>query len=215
MQTNGAYEGTVLGSDRLPETLLARLALTLGRPLGGLPAQPALDLIIGALKRRHPGIFERLADFGDAQVLIDPVDMPAALVLRFGQAPRLRLRERTAAAGADDIDATIRGRFPALLNLLEGRIDGDALFFTRDLSIEGDTELVVALRNAVDGEDIDLAADIAAALGPAGRLVGPLRRLAGGAMAWAEQMHQELLRPASRRLEGLERRLSRLEEGKR
>lgn len=196
---------------RLAESLLARVGMMLGRPFGGLPAQPVLDALLLLLRRNHPGVFERLADLGTVRALIDPVDMPACLLFELGPRPRFRLVDR----GRGIAEATIRGSFAALLDLMEGRIDGDALFFTRDLSIEGDTEIVVALRNALDGEEIDLAADIAAALGPLGRLVPSVRRwLEDWAMS-LENTRTRLLSPATRRLDGLERRLNRLEEGKR
>jgi predicted lipid carrier protein YhbT len=34
--------------------------------------------------------------------------------------------------------------------MIDGALDGDALFFSRDLRVSGDTEAVVALRNALD-----------------------------------------------------------------
>lgn len=159
-------------SSRLAETALARLAMTLGRPLGGLPAQPVLDLMMTFLRRRHPGLFERLDELGETDVLIDPVDMPACLHIGLGASPRLRLVDR----GAQPAAATVRGTFAVLLDLAEGRIDGDALFFSRDLAIEGDTEIVVALRNAVDAEELNLEAEVQVALGPLGRFVPPARQ---------------------------------------
>ena len=61
---------------------------------------------------------------------------------------------------------------------MHGAFDGDALFFSRDLIIEGDTEAVLALRNAIDNEEIDLAAEVTALFGPLERLVEtPARRL--------------------------------------
>lgn len=53
----------------------------------------------------------------------------------------------------------------SLIDLVEGRVDGDALFFSRKLHISGDTEAVVALRNIVDGAEIDLVSDFASAFG--------------------------------------------------
>ena len=57
-------------------------------------------------------------------------------------------------ASADDApaDASVKGSLEALLALLEGRIDSDALFFTREIVIAGDTSAVVALRNVLDRE---------------------------------------------------------------
>jgi len=59
-----------------------------------------------------------------------------------------------------------------LIDLLEGRLDGDALFFSRELTVEGDTEAVLLLRNAVDSDEVDLFEDLLSVLGP---LAGPLR----------------------------------------
>lgn len=178
---------TFVHPGRAAETLVARAALTLGRgvlrrPLGGLPVGAALDLGVALLRRRHPGLFERLADLDGAAVLIDPTDMPLCLMLRLGPSPRLRLVGREE---PPPCTAAVHGRFAVLLDLLEGRIDGDALFFSRDLTVEGDTETVVALRNAVDGEDMDLSADLADLLGPLGRFVPPARAALTRALAMA------------------------------
>jgi len=42
------------------------------------------------------------------------------------------------------------GKFFDLLDMIDGSLDGDALFFSRALQVSGDTEAVVALRNALD-----------------------------------------------------------------
>lgn len=54
--------------------------------------------------------------------------------------------------------------------MVHGALDGDALFFSRDILIEGDTEAVLALRNAVDDAEIDLAGEIAAVTRTGGAL---------------------------------------------
>lgn len=204
-------DGLVRRDERILETMLARLALAAALPLPPRMLQPALDLMVGILKRRHPGAFERLADLPESQVLVDPVDLPLAFVMQLGGAGvRLALARRGSIAAA----ATIRGSFADLLDLLEGRTDGDALFFSRDLTIEGDTGAVVALRNAVDGEEIDLAADLAAFLGPFGRLLSPARQAAVRVHQAVAELQDAVLAPASRRIETVERRLSRLENKK-
>lgn len=109
----------------------------------------------------------------------------------------------------------MRGHFGALLDLAEGRIDGDALFFRRDLTIAGDTGIVVALRNALDGEDIDILAELDAALGPLGRF-GPMARRHAARVADAlDGVRAVLLRPAERRIGALEQRLARVERRER
>ncbi|WP_311768039.1 U32 family peptidase [Zymomonas mobilis] len=44
--------------------------------------------------------------------------------------------------------------------MLHGESDGDALFFSRDLKVDGDMSVVVALRNAMDGVGEDLLRDV-------------------------------------------------------
>ncbi|HEC14815.1 MAG TPA: lipid carrier protein, partial [Rhodospirillales bacterium] len=67
--------------------------------------------------------------------------------------------------------------------------DGDALFFSRDLAIEGDTGAVVALRNAVDGAEIDLIEDLVSNLGP---FAGPSRRAIEAARSLFGKMAEDL-----------------------
>jgi len=58
--------------------------------------------------------------------------------------------------------------------MVDGTYDGDALFFSRDLSIEGDTEAVLALRNAIENADLDLST----VLGFPQPMQGPVNRAA-------------------------------------
>jgi predicted lipid carrier protein YhbT len=191
--------------------LLAGLAL---RPLPLAPLQILLDAALATMRRRHPAVFARMAEAGEPSFLIDPVDLPLAFRLDFGTpAPRLAvLRDKSAA----EATAAVRGPFQLLLTLLEGRIDGDALFFSRELIVEGDTEAVLALRNAVDGAGIDLVRDLPAAL-------GPLAGVAAGALGLAQRLHARLdhdlglLRsaltaPLRQRQAGTEARLARVEQ---
>jgi O2-independent ubiquinone biosynthesis accessory factor UbiT len=181
--------------------LLAGLAL---RPLPPVLFAPGLAIALSILHRRHPDLFERLAGIGAARILIDPIDLPFCLLLEIEpERPRLSpLRRRDAeAAGAQ---AAIRGPLSALVDLLEGRLDCDALFFSRRLRVEGDTEAVVALRNAIDDAELDLLGEALTVLGP---LAGPGRAVArlGAALAHraAEDLavlRASLLGPAERRI---------------
>lgn len=146
----------------LSPVLLAGFAL---RPLPPALLQPFLTLGMTLVRRRHPDLFERLSGVGATRFLIAPTDLPFAfLLVADAAAPALRAVDADTPA-----DATIRGSLLTLVDLLEGRLDGDALFFSRDLAVEGDTGAIVALRNAVDDAEIDLAADVLSALGPASR----------------------------------------------
>lgn len=166
----------------LSPVLMAGLAL---RPLPPLFLQPALSAAHAVMRRRHSGVFERLAGLGDAVIAIDPVDLPVVFLLRPGGV-RPGLRAARDGAGAT---ATIRGPLLALIELLEGRVDGDALFFSRDLVIEGDTEAVLMLRNAVESEVIDVLDDLTSVFGP---LAGPARKVAVGALAIFSRLEEDM-----------------------
>jgi O2-independent ubiquinone biosynthesis accessory factor UbiT len=117
-------------------------------------------ILTGALRRvgrRHPGFFDRLTEWDGEEILIDPDGLPFGLVVTLrGSRSKIRL-----VTHPDQIStvATIRGSAEALLDLLEGRADGDALFFSRRLSIEGSMDVVVGLRNALDADTIELPFD--------------------------------------------------------
>jgi len=134
--------------------------------LRGLPL-PVLDHAIRRLAEgtvdRHPSLFARLGPHAATTFLIDPVDLPFALLLapaRTGKRVELVRRDRSAGW-----DARIAGPLAALIGLVHGAYDGDALFFSRDLTIEGSTEAVLALRNAIDDAEIDLSEEVLAMLG--------------------------------------------------
>lgn len=146
--------------------LLMGLAM---QPLPLAPLNRVLTGLIGLMHKKHSPVFDRLTAIEKPLYCIDPTDLPLILLLDANTtSPKLtafkRLPEKTMPT------ATIRGPLSTLMSLLEGKMDGDALFFTRTLVIEGDTEAVLALRNAVDGSEIDLRSDISGAFGP---LKGP------------------------------------------
>ncbi|MCP5366376.1 MAG: SCP2 sterol-binding domain-containing protein [Hyphomicrobiales bacterium] len=192
------------------------------RPLPLAPLRRAVALAMAAVNRRHPDLFERLAGLEDPVFLIDPADLPLAFLLRpragggVAGGAAMEVVGEGGLADAPPPTATIRGPLLDLIDLLEGRIDGDALFFNRVLTVEGDTEAVVALRNAVDGAGIDLRADLLAALGPlagpAGVLLDGGARLLRRAGADLETLRAALVAPLHRRQEAQAATLRRLEE---
>jgi predicted lipid carrier protein YhbT len=129
------------------------------RPLPIFPLQLPLAAFVRSVHRRHPGIFERLGPYADKRYGIDPTDLPFAFVLK----PR-RATPRAIAVRELPRDVDVRAAGP--IAGLVGSRDGDALFFSRELVIEGDIEAVLALRNAVDDAGIDMAAEVAAWFGP-------------------------------------------------
>lgn len=161
-----------------------------------LPPQP-LELALGRLMTsaigRHPALFDRLGPHASKAIGIAPTDVPVIFVLRPApEMPRLDVRPEHAGS---DCDALIIGPIFALVDLAEGRLDGDALFFSRDIRIEGDVEAVLALRNALDSEGLDLVRE---AVAPLGRLAaGPelvVRRCLDVARSALQMTAQEIAR---------------------
>ncbi len=169
----------------LSPVLLAGLAL---RPLPPVLLQPPLNVVMAITRRRHPGLFDRLAGLAQATFLIDPIDLAFDFLLRPAPPPSLVAIVKGSRM-EEPPTATIRGPLVELIQLLEGKLDGDALFFSRDLIVEGDTEAVVTLRNAVDGAGIDVLDDFLAALGP---LAGPAGRVVAAAAAVFNRMESDL-----------------------
>ncbi|WP_374655549.1 SCP2 domain-containing protein [Dongia sp.] len=152
-------------------SLLAPILETL--PLA--PLQQGASFILRSLSRRHADLFLRLQKLQDVRILIDPTDLPVLFIVAPGcAAPWIKVTRRS--SGAVDAAATIRGRLTHLLALLQGTVDGDSLFFSRDLTIEGDTAAILHVRNALDGAEIDLAREIAAGFGIAAGLAYPAIR---------------------------------------
>lgn len=140
-------------------------------PLPLAPASLLLSRLMRGMATRHPAILRRLGPHADARILIDVTDAPALLLMEPG-ARRITLHRRARPPAAE---AAIRGRLSAFLSMLHGAEDGDALFFSGDLEISGDTAAVLALRNALDDAELDLTDELAAIGGPAS---GVLRRVA-------------------------------------
>lgn len=168
----------------LSPVLLLGLAL---RPVRPALLQPVFDGVLKMLRRRHPELLDRMADYAALPVCIDPVDLPFMILLDpHPDNPSLTIRREV---DPGEVAATIRGPLELLLALAEGKVDGDALFFTRRLVIEGDTEVVVALRNAIDGAGIDLIEDLAAELGP---FAGLFRSCASTAVGLLDRFQRDL-----------------------
>jgi predicted lipid carrier protein YhbT len=146
------------------------------RPLPLFPLRLVLQRMVERLGQKKTGLFSRLDIHAGKAFLVDPVDLPFILCLKPHPArPVIEPRRREEAGFWD---ARIAGPLAALIGMVQGAYDGDALFFSRQIVIEGDTEAVVALRNALDDAEIDLAAEAAAVLGPAGPIVASVTRWA-------------------------------------
>jgi predicted lipid carrier protein YhbT len=143
--------------------------------------QPILNRIATHVAQSRPELFDRLGPHAGKRFLIDPIDLPFVLVLT----PEPHLPHLTAHRRHERIahDAAIAGTFFNLLDMIDGSLDGDAMFFARDLRVSGDTEAVVALRNALDdfeGSALDsVIASFGMLSGPATIALSGLRAVRG------------------------------------
>jgi len=155
------------------QAIIPQLPPILAGTLRIMPLTP-LSLSLTAYSRKiaksHPGLFRRLGEYHHTRFILNPVDLPLEICLDpNGGKPSVTVT-RSKCEGA----TRISGPLSALLGLVHGAFDGDALFFSRDLVVEGDTSAALALRNAVDDAELDLSQEIAAMSGP---LSGPLQAL--------------------------------------
>lgn len=143
------------------------------RPLPLGPLQLFLSAVLRRIVRHHPRIFERLGSYAGKHYGLAPSDLPFAFVLHTApHAPRIGVVRSL----PDRLDARIAGPLRALIGMADGSHDGDALFFSRTIAVEGDIEAVLALRNAVDDAGVDILREGAAALGPLGQFGEALLR---------------------------------------
>lgn len=155
--------------DSRPIPIFPRAPAMMARLMPLPPLSLTLTQVAKRIARHHPGLFRRLGEHGHARFILDPTDLPFVLRLEpRGGAPRV-IALRT----AGQADARIAGPLSALIGLVHGAFDGDALFFSRDLVIEGDTAAALALRNAIDDAELDLCDEIGTMSGPFAR---PVRR---------------------------------------
>ena len=147
----------------------------------------ATRLVFSKVLQRHPGLFDRLGAEASKRFAFVPTDLPFSFLIQPDRRT-ISVSRKTAFLRAD---ATAKGPILLLLALLEGRIDGDAVFFSRDLTVSGDMEAILALRNALDDCSFDLPRDLGASAGPFCPLVMRAatrireRALAGGDRAWS------------------------------
>lgn len=137
-------------------------------PLPRPPLSAFLSALMRATTARHPSVLRRMGAAAGQRFLIDVTDAPLLLLMEPGLRRLTALPRRT----PPPHDAAIHGKLAAFLSMLHGAEDGDALFFSGELTIDGDTGAVLALRNALDDAELDLTEEIAALAAP----LAPLTR---------------------------------------
>jgi len=144
----------------------AKLLKQLTRPIPLPLINYFLNFTLIKVVKKNSYLFNRLVGHHHKTFLIQITNLPFDLVLQPNpNSPHLYAKRK---AVKFDADATISGSFLSLLGMIDGRFDGDALFFTRDLQIFGDTEAIVCLRNALDDMDKSLADEAASNFSPIG-----------------------------------------------
>jgi predicted lipid carrier protein YhbT len=117
------------------------------------PVEYVLTASLRRLARQRPAVFERLGQARHASVLLDPVELPICFLV---QPNGLHGRIKIVPTRDVGSDAYIEAPLKVLIDLMEGRLDGDAAFFSSDLWIEGDTATVLNLRNAIEEAEMQV-----------------------------------------------------------
>tara|TARA_R110002072_G_scaffold1114_6_gene9323 strand:- start:2310 stop:2609 length:300 start_codon:yes stop_codon:yes gene_type:complete len=88
------------------------------------------------LQQRHPKLIDRIGPHTESTFVINPIGCPFALYLLSDLAhPSFKAVART--RFPDDHEVRIAGKLMTLLRLVDAEVDGDALFFSRDIVIRG------------------------------------------------------------------------------
>jgi predicted lipid carrier protein YhbT len=155
------------------KSTLRNLPGWLSGPLPLFMLQPVLRRLMQRMAHERADLFERLGTHKDKTYLIQPTNLPFMFVLHPGR----RILSACRPGVAPRHDAKIKASLLTLIDMVDGRLDGDALFFNRHLVIEGDIEAVVVLRNALDDLDGSIVDTIAGHFGAPARAALSVLRL--------------------------------------
>lgn len=116
---------------------------------------PLFQSLFQRFIQKHPTIFDRLENYDGQAINLDFLDQSFLIHLKFcGKNTKAHLFPD--GQTPPKADATIYATTEVFISLLNGSQDGDMLFFNRHLTFIGKTELVVALRNCLDNENLCL-----------------------------------------------------------
>ncbi len=184
------------------------------RPIPAFSFKPVVKHVLDRMKKLYPEIFSRLAILENTNFLIRPTDLHYSFHLSV-QEGETHVEVRDNSTEHPEFQAVISGPMLDLIRLLEGRVDGDALFFSRTLNIEGDTEAVLTLRNAVDSADVSLV-DVMG--GPVAFMKPGFDKMLSKIGSVFEQLErdfvtvqQSILLPAARHMREVDEELDRME----
>ena len=143
-----------------PATLLPALRAPLRVVLEQAPERALTRLLAAALSHllRGQALAGRLPELAGKHVSLLVSDLHREL--------RFRITPAGLASGWDTAwDVRIRGSYDDFWRLAMRNEDPDTLFFQRRLTIEGDTETGLMLKNLLDGLEYDWRAHVRAVLG--------------------------------------------------
>jgi len=159
-----------------------KLPVVIGKLLAPLPLFPLqfiLSRMVKGITQRRPEFFARLGPHIGSSYALDVTELPFVLLLK----PNPQKPEMTAHRRSEKIasDASIAGPFMDLFKVLDGRGDSDAMFFSGNIKVSGNTEAAVCLRYALDDLEGSVIEDLlhmgGPVLIPAHLLLQRLRRL--------------------------------------
>ncbi len=137
-------------------------ALFLGfaaKPIPVTILQRIINKFVDKLVADNPEFITRLSCIDSPSWCIVPTDLPFVFYISIAEVDETE-KLNVDVYKKDELyptaKATIYASIVHLIQMMSGQTDGDAMFFGRDLHIEGSTEAVVALRNAMDGSGIDI-----------------------------------------------------------
>ncbi|WP_419901287.1 ubiquinone anaerobic biosynthesis accessory factor UbiT [Kiloniella sp.] len=185
------------------------------RPLPIVLFRPLVQHILKRIEFLYPAVFQRLAPLGHSRFLIMPVDFHFCFLLSLDEG-KATIEVLSKDHDLPDADTTISGPMLSLIQLLEGTVDGDALFFSREINVQGDTEAVLTLRNAVDSVDIsfeEIMAGRLAVLKPLlDKALSRAVTLYGAVQRDFQQVHNSLVAPLTLKVSQIDDDLDRQED---
>lgn len=133
-------------------------------PLPLFPLQFILSRMVKGVASRRPELFARLGPHVDSIYAIDVAELPFVLRLKpHPERPELSAHRRSESIATD---AAIAGPFMDLFKIIDGRGDSDAMFFSGNIKVSGNTEAAVCLRYALDDLEGSVIEDLLHMGGP-------------------------------------------------
>jgi O2-independent ubiquinone biosynthesis accessory factor UbiT len=143
----GRHAPRAAGQPRRPPVVLPKLVRAIGEHLPSFPASFAVSLVLSAVA---PRLFERAALAGLEGRTFRIVASDAGVSVAF----RIRATAFEPLRAAAPAEVTIGACIADLMLLAMRRADPDTLFFERRLTIAGDTETGLRLKNMLDAVEL-------------------------------------------------------------